>query len=72
MKELFETIYGKKVKMFGFKQNINVYNKQYTDGEIYDTEVEADEPTYIIFFEDESKITVELSEVLVMLFNLKK
>jgi hypothetical protein len=72
MKEIFKSFYGKEVKSFRFNQHISVYPKQYKDGEIYETEVDTEEPTYTIYFDDGTEISVELSELLLTLFNLCK
>ena len=41
MKEILEKIFGKKIEFIHFKQDIDVYPKQYKDGEIYETEVNS-------------------------------
>ena len=50
---------------------IYVYPKQYTDKEIYETEVETQEPSYTIQFVDGSKTEIDLSELIVKIFNSK-
>jgi hypothetical protein len=71
MKEILEKIYDKKIEYIRFNQYISVYPKQYKDGEIYETEVDAEEPSYNIQFVDGSKITIDLSELIVKIFNSK-
>ena len=71
MKEILEKIYDKKIEYVQFKQYINVYPKQYKDGEIYETEVDAEEPSYIIEFVDGTKTVIDLSELIVKIFNSK-
>ena len=48
-----------------------MYPKQYRDGEIYETEVEPHEPSYSIEFIDGSKTVINLSELIVKIFNSK-
>ena len=43
MKEILEKIFDKKIEFIHFKQDIDVYPKQYKDGEIYETEVNSAE-----------------------------
>ena len=71
MKEILEKIYDQKIEYVYFNQYISVYPKQYKDGEIYETEVNVDEPSYIIQFVDGSKNTINLSELIVKIFNSK-
>jgi hypothetical protein len=71
MKEILEKIFNKKIEHVRFNQYINVYPKQYKDGEIYETEVEAEEPSYTIQFVDGSKTVIDLSELIVKIFNSK-
>jgi hypothetical protein len=71
MKEILEKIYDKKIEYIRFNQYISVYPKQYKDGEIYETEVDAEEPSYNIQFVDGSKITIDLSELIIKIFNSK-
>jgi hypothetical protein len=71
MKEILEKIYDKKIEYVHFNQYISVYPKQYTDKEIYETEVEAQEPSYTIQFVDGSKVEITLSELIVKIFNSK-
>lgn len=71
MKEILEKIYDKKIEYIRFNQYISVYPKQYKDGEIYETEVDTKEPSYTIQFVDGSKITMDLSELIVKIFNSK-
>jgi hypothetical protein len=71
MKEILEKIFNKKIEYVRFNQYINVYPKQYKDGEIYETEVEAEEPSYTIQFVDGSKTVIDLSELIVKIFNSK-
>lgn len=71
MKEILEKIFDKEIDNFSFKQYISIYNKRYKDGEIYETEVDSEEPTYIIEFVDGSKTVIDLSELIVKIFNLK-
>ncbi len=65
MKEILEKIFDKEIDNFSFKQYISVYSKQYKDGEIYETEVDSEEPMYIIEFVDGSKAVIDLSELIV-------
>jgi hypothetical protein len=71
MKEILEKIFDKKIEFIHFKQDIDVYPKQYKDGEIYQTEVDSYEPTYRINFIDGSDVLLDLSELIVMIFNSK-
>ena len=71
MKEILEKIFDKKIEFIHFKQDISVYPKQYKDGEIYETEVNSYEPLYHINFVDGSKTILDLSELIVMIFNSK-
>jgi hypothetical protein len=71
MKEILEKVFDKKIEYIRFNQYISVYPKQYTDMEIYETEVNVDEPSYTIEFVDGSKNTMGLSELIVMIFNSK-
>jgi hypothetical protein len=71
MKEILEKIFDKKIEYVSFNQYIYVYPKQYTDKEIYETEVEAQEPSYTIQFVDGSKAEINLSELIVKIFNSK-
>ena len=71
MKEILEKIYDKKIEYIWFNQYISVYPKQYKDGEIYETEVSSEEPSYNIQFVDGSKITIDLSELIIKIFNSK-
>jgi hypothetical protein len=69
MKEILEHIYKKEIEYFVFMQDISVYPKQYTDNEIYDTEVSVSEPFYSIIFKDGSVTNVELNLLLSQIFN---
>jgi hypothetical protein len=71
MKEILEKIFDKKIEHVHFNQYIYVYPKQYTDKEIYETEVNAEEPSYNIQFVDGSKTVIDLSELIVKIFNSK-
>jgi hypothetical protein len=71
MKEILEKIFDKKIEYIRFNQYIYVYPKQYKDGEIYETEVNSEEPSYSIEFIDGSKTVIELSELIVKIFNSK-
>jgi hypothetical protein len=71
MKEILEKIFDKKIEFIHFKQDIDVYPKQYKDGEIYETEVNSYEPLYDINFVDGSKTVLDLSELIIMIFNSK-
>ena len=71
MKEILEKIYDQKIEHVHFNQYISVYPKQYTDKEIYETEVNVDEPSYTIEFVDGSKNIIDLSELIVKIFNSK-
>jgi hypothetical protein len=71
MKEILEKIFDKKIEHVHFNQYIGVYPKQYKDGEIYETEVEVEEPSYNIQFVDGSKTVIDLSELIVKIFNSK-
>jgi hypothetical protein len=71
MKEILEKIFEKKIEYVGFSQYISVYPKQYRDGEIYETEVFSEEPSYNILFIDGSKTDICLSELIVKIFNSK-
>jgi hypothetical protein len=71
MKEILEKIFDKKIESVRFNQYISVYPKQYKDGEIYETEVDVEEPSYNIEFVDGSKTTIDLSELIVKIFNSK-
>jgi hypothetical protein len=71
MKEILEKIFNKKIEYIHFKQDIDVYTKQYKDGEIYETEVNSYEPIYSIEFIDGSKTVIDLSELIVKIFNSK-
>jgi hypothetical protein len=71
MKEILEKIFDKKIEYFYFNQYISVYPKQYTDKEIYETEVNAEEPSYHIQFIDGSKTLIDLNELIVKIFNSK-
>ena len=68
MKELLENYFGKEVKYWTFKQYIEI--KQYTDKEIYETDVE--EPFYIVHFENGDKSDISLSDLLIFCFNKNK
>ena len=72
MREILEKIFDKKIEFIAFEQNVEVYPKQYKDGEIYETEVNSYEPLYYINFVDGSKSTLYLGELIVMIFNSKK
>jgi hypothetical protein len=71
VKEILEKIFDKKIEYIRFNQYIYVYPKQYKDGEIYETEVNSEEPSYSIEFIDGSKTVIELSELIVKIFNSK-
>jgi hypothetical protein len=71
MKEILEKIFDKKIEYIRFKQDIDVYPKQYKDGEIYETEVNSYEPSYSIEFIDGSKTVIDLSELIAKIFNSK-
>ena len=71
MKEILEKIFDKKIEYIRFNQYIYVYPKQYKDGEIYETEVNSEEPSQSIEFIDGSKTVIELSELIVKIFNSK-
>jgi len=71
MKEILEKIFDKEIEFIHFKQEIDVYPKQYRDGEIYETEVNSWEPLYHINFVDGSKNELTLSELIVIIFNSK-
>ena len=71
MKEILEKIYDKKIEYIRFNQYISVYPKQYKDGEIYETEVDSEEPSYNIQFVDGSEMIIDLSELIVKIFNSK-
>ena len=71
MKEILEKIFDKKIDSVRFNQYVYVYPKQYTDKEIYETEVNAEEPSYNIEFVDGSKTEIDLSELIVKIFNYK-
>lgn len=71
MKEILEKIFDKKIESVRFNQYISVYPKQYKDGEIYETEVDVEEPSYRIEFVDGSKTEIDLSELIVKIFNSK-
>ena len=71
MEEILEKIYDQKIENVHFNQYIYVYPKQYTDKEIYETEVESQEPSYTIEFVDGSKVEITLSELIVKIFNSK-
>ena len=71
MKEILEKIYDKKIEYIRFNQYIYVYPKQYKDGEIYETEVSSEEPSYNIQFVDGSKTIIDLSELIIKIFNSK-
>jgi len=71
MEEILEKIYDQKIENVHFNQYIYVYPKQYTDKEIYETEVESQEPSYTIEFVDGSKVEINLSELIVKIFNSK-
>jgi hypothetical protein len=71
MKEIFEKIFEKKIKYISFNQYIHVYPHQDKDGEIYETEVNPEEPSYSILFIDGSKTVIDLSELIVKIFNSK-
>ena len=71
MKEILEKIFDKKIEFIHFKQDIDVHPKQYKDGEIYETGVDSYEPLYHINFVDGSKIVLNLSELIVIIFNSK-
>lgn len=71
MKEILEKIYDKKIEYIRFNQYVYVYPKQYTDKEIYETEVNAEEPSYYIQFVDGSKTVIDLSELIIKIFNSK-
>ena len=70
MKEILEKIFDKKIESVRFNQYVYVYPKQYTDKEIYETEVNAEEPSYNIEFVDGSKTEIDLSELIVNAANL--
>jgi hypothetical protein len=72
MKEILEKIFEKKIEYIRFNQYIYVYPKQYRDGEIYETEVNSEEPSYDILFIDGSKTVITLSELIVKIFNSKE
>lgn len=71
MKEILEKIFDKKIEYIQFIQHVDVYCRQYKDGEIYETEVNTWEPSYNIEFVDGSKTVIELSELIVKIFNSK-
>ena len=71
MEEILEKIYDQKIENVHFNQYIYVYPKQYTDKEIYETEVDSQEPSYTIEFVDGSKVEITLSELIVKIFNSK-
>jgi hypothetical protein len=71
MKEILEKIFNKKIEYVQFNQYVYVYPKQYTDKEIYETEVNVEEPSYTIEFVDGSKTVIDLSELIVTIFNSK-
>ncbi|MFY8160833.1 MAG: hypothetical protein ACOVNU_05845 [Candidatus Kapaibacteriota bacterium] len=71
MKEILEKIFEKKVENFSYNQWISVHPKQNNNGEIYETEVDSDEPSYVIKFADGSKSVIGLSELIVKIFNSK-
>jgi hypothetical protein len=71
MKEILENIFDKKIEHITFnqsvrytKQRIGIYPKQYT-------EVDSEEPTYVIKFLDGSIDELNLSELIVKIFNYK-
>jgi hypothetical protein len=72
MKVIFENIFNRKVSVYRFKQYIYVYPKQYKDNEIYETEVDVQQPQYIIDFEDGGQEVIELEDLLVIIYNSKK
>jgi len=71
MEEILEKIFDKKIEYIQFKQDVEVYAKQYKDGEIYETETVSYEPLYHINFVDGSKTVLDLSELIVIIFNTK-
>ena len=66
MKELLRRIFQREIDTINFNQDVEVYPKQYRDsGEIYETEVNAFEPSYTITFKHGEKLTLSLSELIV-------
>jgi hypothetical protein len=68
MKQLLQSFYQKEIENIYFNQNIEAYIKQYTDGEIYETEISSYEPQYKIIFKDQTIENLDLQDLLVKLF----
>ncbi len=64
MQKLLEEFLNAKIEYYVFKQH--VYPKQYTDKEIYETEVE--EPYYSIVLDNGEKKDVYINEIFEYLF----
>jgi hypothetical protein len=71
MKEILEKIFDKKIEFISFNQDVNAHPNQYNDGKIYETEVDSYEPLYHINFVDGSKTVLDLSQLIVKIFNSK-
>lgn len=71
MEKILEAFYGRSIKWINFKQDIYVYAKQYSDGEIYEHDVESNEPGYVIEFDKGENIYLPLSELLTILISNK-
>ena len=69
MKEILEKIYYKHISSVRFIHEVEVHCKQYTDKEIYETEVYSPEPCYHITFSDGSTSVLSLSEIIAEIFN---
>jgi len=71
MKEILEKIYGKKIESIKYDQDISTFiDEDDDDNYISGTRTDAEEPCYIIYFEDETITEIKLSELIVKIFNL--
>jgi len=72
MKEILEKIYDKEIKSIKYDQYISVsIEQEYDDNYISGTRTDAEEPCYIIYFEDGSTNTLSISELIIKIFSLK-
>ena len=71
MKEILEKIYGKKIESIKYDQDISTFiDEDDDDNYISGTRTDAQEPYYIIYFEDETITEIKLSELIVKIFKL--
>ena len=71
MKEILEKIFDKKFEYAEFDQAVDIYYSKDVDGEINHIEANSYEPRYRIKFDGEPETILTLSELIVMIFNLK-